>query len=364
VFFISGHGFGHASREVEIINALASTAGDRVRIIVRSSVAADLLSRTIRGPYDLRPGPSDTGIVQSSSVAHDDEASVREALAFYATFDDRVSDEAAALASDDVSLIVGDIPPLAFEVADRLRVPGVAIGNFSWSWIYEGSRVFMRDGAALLPRVRQAYARATLALELPFAGGFEVFPRVRKVPLVARHPSRDRRSTRTHFHLPLHRPVALLSFGGYGLDSLDVHQLDCLDDWTIATTDRSAPAVRHPHVVVLPEDTLRGTGFRYEDLVAAVDVVVTKPGYGIISECIATGTAMLYTSRGEFREYDLLVKALPGYVRSRFIAQDDLFAGRWREALTSLMALPAPPLRMATDGAEVVAGVLRTFLAG
>ena len=50
------------------------------------------------------------------------------------------------------------------------------------------------------------------------------------------------------------------------------------------------------------------SGFRYEDLVAAVDVVVTKPGYGIIAECIAAGTPMLYTSRGDFREYDLLVR--------------------------------------------------------
>ena len=364
VFYISGHGYGHASREVEVINALQTTAGSALRIVIRSAVAPDLLSRTVRGPYELRPGPSDTGIVQSSSVAHDDEASVREALAFYSTFDDRISAEAAALAHDEVALVVGDIPPLAFEVAEQLHVPGIAIGNFSWSWIYEGSRVFMRDAAALIPRLRRAYAKATLALELPFAGGFDVFPRVRRIPLVARRPTRDRRSTRAHFGLPLHRPVALLSFGGYGLGSLDISRLDCLDTWSIATTDRSAPdAAHHQHVVVLSEESFRGTGFRYEDLVAAVDVVVTKPGYGIIAECIATGTPMLYTSRGEFREYDLLVSQLPGYVRSRFISQDDLFGGRWRDALTELAAAPPPPMRMATDGADVVARVLREFVA-
>jgi hypothetical protein len=222
----------------------------------------------------------------------------------------------------------------------------------------------MRDAAALIPRLRRAYAKATLALELPFAGGFDVFPRVRRIPLVARRPTRDRRSTRAHFGLPLHRPVALLSFGGYGLGSLDVGRLDCFDTWSIATTDRSAPdAAHHQHVVVLSEESFRGTGFRYEDLVAAVDVVVTKPGYGIIAECIATGTAMLYTSRGEFREYDLLVSQLPGYVRSRFISQDDLFGGRWRDALTELAAAPPPPMRMATDGADVVARVLGEFVA-
>src|SRR5215471_5242763 len=114
VFYISGHGFGHASRQVEVINALQAAPGPSFRVIIRSAVAPDLLSRTVRGPYELRPGPCDTGIVQSSSVTHDDEASVREALAFYSTFEDRIASEATALAHDEVALIVGDIPPLAF----------------------------------------------------------------------------------------------------------------------------------------------------------------------------------------------------------------------------------------------------------
>ena len=46
------------------------------------------------------------------------------------------------------------------------------------------------------------------------------------------------------------------------------------------------------------EGDLYDRGFRYEDLVAAVDVVLTKPGYGIVSECVANDTALLYTSRG------------------------------------------------------------------
>ncbi len=362
VFFVSGHGFGHASREVEVINALAA-GGRGPRVIVRSDVAADLLTRTVTVPYELRPGACDPGIVQSSSVSHDDEATVRAALAFYSTFEDRIVRETAALAHDDVALIVGDIPPLAFEVASRLRVPGVAIGNFSWTWIYEDNDLFMREGAQLVPRMREAYAKATLALELPFAGGFDVFPNVRRVPLIARRPTRDRRSTRTHFGLPLDRRVALLSFGGYGLSALDLHRLDCLDTYTIAMTDRSAPdAPAREHAVVLSEDAFRGTGFRYEDLVAAVDVVVTKPGYGIIAECIASGTAMLYTSRGDFREYDLLVSQFPDYVKSVFISQDDLFAGRWRASFEKLVAQPAPAKRMATDGAEVVAQLLRDVM--
>jgi hypothetical protein len=72
---------------------------------------------------------------------------------------------------------------------------------------------------------------------------------------------------------------------------------------------------------------------------------------------------MLYTSRGHFREYDLLVREMPRYLRCRFIPQADLLAGRWREALHALAAQPPAPETMAADGADQAAGVLTDVLA-
>jgi L-arabinokinase len=111
------------------------------------------------------------------------------------------------------------------------------------------------------------------------------------------------------------------------------------------------------------EEAFLSGAFRYEDLVAAADVVITKPGYGIIAECVSTRTAMLYTSRGVFREYDVLVDALPRVVRSRFINQADLLAGRWRSALEAVVAQPPPAERLAVDGADVAARRLAGWLA-
>src|SRR6185295_13811156 len=116
---------------------------------------------------------------------------------------------------------------------------------------------------------------ATRALQLPFAAGFEVFPDVTPIPLVARRPTQDRSATRAHFGLPRERRVLLLSFGGYGMPSLDLATVDCRGDWTIATTDLSSPDARTAgHVVVIGSEALAGGTFRYEDLVAASDVVL------------------------------------------------------------------------------------------
>jgi L-arabinokinase len=358
VFYISGHGFGHASREVEIVNALGSL-DPSLEILIRSAVSPELLARTLKVPYRLHAIECDSGIVQSTSVTHDDHATVRQAESFYSTFRQRIADEIEQLTHADVRLIVGDIPPLAFEVAGRLGVPSVAIGNFTWDWIYETQPGFDRiDG--LLPLIRTAYAKATTALELPFGAGFGVFPSVRRMPLVARRATRHRADTREHFGVPPDRPAALLSFGGYGLPSLDLASIDCLDRWTIVTTDRitSRTGALAPNVVFLAEEAFLGGSFRYEDLVASSDAVVTKPGYGIVAECIASNTPMLYTSRGAFREYDLFVRDMPKYLRCRFISNEDLFAGRWRASLEALLAQPAAPERIATNGADVAANVL------
>jgi hypothetical protein len=353
-FYISGHGFGHASRQVEIINQL----GHGHTVLIRSAVSPALLARTVRIPYTLLRGLCDTGVVQSSSVEHDDDATVRAAVEFYEGYRGRVEMETAALRDADLDLIVADIPPLACDVASALNVPAVAIGNFTWHWIYETHPGFVERAPHVLDEIRRAYRGAALALELPFGAGFDVFADVRRVPLVARRPTHAGAATRRHFGLRVDRPAALLSFGDYGMPALDLAMLDCLDDWTIVTTDRtSAAASASSSVVVVPETAFDDV-FRYEDLVAAVEVVVTKPGYGIIAECIAAETAMLYTSRGAFREYDLLVAEMPRYLRCRFLSQEDLFTGRWRAALEAVRAQAAPPETLAVNGAEVVAQIL------
>jgi hypothetical protein len=340
-FYISGHGFGHASRSIEVINALIDCRPG-VQVIVRSQVAPWLFERTARRGVELAPVATDTGVVQIDSLHLDPAATIDRARQFMATFDVRVETEAAWLRERHVQLVIADLPPLGIAAGRAAGLPAIACGNFTWDWIYDG----YAGGRELAQTIGAIYSHATLALRLPMWGGFETMPAVRDLPFVARHSNHDAEDTRRALGIPVGERVVLVSFGGYGL------------------AGASKPRAAGYHILwpgEFDENAMYARGYRYEDVVRAVDVVITKPGYGIISECIANGTAMLYTSRGDFREYPVMVKAMPKYLRCAFIDHDDLFSGNWVPHLDRLLAQPAPPETPATDGAAVAAALMLPF---
>jgi len=337
VFYISGHGFGHASRDIELIRTLCAQRPD-ARVIVRSSVARRLFEPVSAMAVDVQPLETDTGLAQIDSLRFDEEATAVQAGRFYAGFDRRVAIEADLIRGVRANLVIGDIPPLAFAAAARAGVPSLALANFTWDWIYSIYPAFDRLAPDVIPAIRRAYATATRALRLPLHGGFDPMAGVtRDIPFIARRSTRDPADTRRQLGLAGDRPIVLASFGGYAVD-LPLDALRGSGRFTLIEPMHEPPA-----------------GLLYQDLVAAADVVVSKPGYGIVSECVANDTALLYTSRGRFIEYDLFADQMPRMLRCRFLSQDDLFAGRWAGAIDALLAQPAPPERPAVNGAGVAA---------
>lgn len=344
VFYISGHGFGHASRSIEIINALIDRRPD-LKVIVRSSVAPWLFERTANRNVALSPVEVDTGVVQLDSLRLDAAGSIRRAEAFMETFKLRIAGEVAFLRQYRATMTISDLPALGIAAGNAMGLPAIATGNFTWDWIYE----HYEGGGRVARQIADVYRWTTLALRFPMWGGFATMPKVWDIPFVARRSMRDPAEVRAALNIPNDRRVVLTSFGGYGLEGLDVDAL------------RSLPG----YYVLLPgmidESAMYDGGYRYEDLVRAVDVVVTKPGYGIISECIANDTALLYTSRGDFREYRVLVDAMPQFLRCAFIDHADLFAGNWKPHLDRLVEQPVP-VKPPTHGADVAADILFDIL--
>ena len=346
-------------RQITIINALGDLAPG-LRVMVRTTAPAWLFEHTVRHPIELLAGATDTGVVQIDSLHLDEHETIILARAFHDRCADVVAQEAALLRAHEAVLVVADAPPLACAAADAAGVPAFVCANFTWDWIYREYRE--QPGVEeLVAALGESYARASGAWRMPVHGGFETIRDIVDIPLVARRGRAfgDRRSLRERFGLPSDRPLALVSFGGYGLRQLPLDRLDCLRDWgVVVSSPGAAPPVLPAGVHNVREHAMYDAGLRYEDLVGAVDVVITKPGYGILSDCVANGAAMLYTPRGRFPEYDVMVREMPRLLRCRCLESDAFAEGRWNEGLRELAALPAPPEQPRIDGAEVVAAMI------
>ncbi len=357
--YVSGHGFGHATRTAEVLGSVRARAAD-LPIVVCTSAPAFLFEGLIAPPLAVRRVECDVGLVQRDALLIDEAGTVAAWRSFDDGWDGRVAAEAAWLREAGARLVLGDIPPLAFAAAAVAGVASVALGNFSWDWIYAhlGARIPALVEAAA--RAREAYARAEVLLRLPFAGDLSAFRRVEDVPLVARKPAVAKAEARARLRFDA-RPAVLLSFGGLGLPGLQPAGFAALTGYQVLLTGQLVGVSTPSNVRRLDGPALAEAGLDYPDLVGAVDVVVTKPGYGIVSDCIGAGTRLVYTDRGDFPEYPVMVAEMPRYLPAVFASNEEVREGRLRRALEAVQTLAFPPPPR-TDGASVAADRLLGLL--
>jgi L-arabinokinase len=154
---------------------------------------------------------------------------------------------------------------------------------------------------------------------------------------------------RSELGLPHSASVVLLSFGGFQAAGLDLARFGTLTDYTFVVTSPSTSDLPG-NIVRLPEQPAD-----YVSLLAACDAVITKPGYGIVADCLANRVPLLFTDRGPFREYEVLAEALGRLGRARYVPRADVLAGRLAPHLAALNALPDAWTEEPMNGAQVIA---------
>lgn len=346
-YYISGHGLGHASRACQIINTLLRLA-PRMRVEIATDAAHWFLEASLARELPTRSVRLDVGAVQKDSLRID----LQGTLHAWRELEDRrhrlIEEEVLSLQKAGVELVVTDAAALPCAAAAAAGLPSVVISNFTWDWILEGFAAVEPAFAPIAHQLRGDYRQADLFLRLPFHGPFPDTDRVEDLPLVARQGRETRETMRRRLGIPDGHRVGLISFGGFGLHDFDFAALGSLEGWTFLSEKGLGDAAGNLRIVSPAEAP-------YPELVRLADVVITKPGYGIVSECIANGTAVLYTSRGSFREQPLLIEGLKRFARSREIDNRQLRSGRWHEALEALLQQPPPQETIAADGDEVAA---------
>ncbi|TGK19356.1 glycosyl transferase [Leptospira fluminis] len=354
--YVGSHGFGHISRSLEAITFLLSTRPEWSATIV--SERAEEFSRTLvknpnwiasRERIVFRKAKTDVGIVQKDSLGMDLEATEAEIRNFRDSKSEWLEKEIRFVKAEKFDLLWSDASSLPFVLSSELGIRSVFLGNFTWDFIYSHYKKHTLDSFA--EEIRREYSFCDLGLILPFSCPISCLPKTREIGLLGRKPGLSKEAARLQFGFEKDVLYYLFSFGAYGIEPGRFRW----KDWNPAKerivtsgTELKGPAPNSLGVVSVPP-------CHYPDLIAACDFVLTKPGYGILSESFLAGTPVLYTDRGDFPEYPYLVKALENSFKSSYIDHDHLYSFRWKEAREQAeAAVPIGDPRLQRSGTEEI----------
>lgn len=333
-------------RSAQVIGALRNAAPD-LQLQVRTTAPKWLFGDvTIAASYTSQA--LDVGIIQPNSLELDLSSTLQACQNLHKSMPSLVQEEIAFIESRRIDLIIGDIPPLCFEIAARVKLPSVAISNFTWDAIYSAYADARREFVPLIDEMKSFYQRATVALTLPYPCDMSMFPVRTPIPWITRVSSLTKAQARAVLGLPSSATIVLLSFGGLGLHSLPWEQLEALGDFYFVATGSTKESRANLLVLSNPQH-------HYENLVRAADVVMTKPGYGIVADVISHQVPILYTDRGEFPEYARLVEALTDCATAEYIPQSELLAGTIGPYLGRLLSKQPNWPNVAINGANAAA---------
>lgn len=352
-YYISGHGYGHAVRSIEIIKAL-SRHNPYLFFHLKTSAPKWFFQLNLESNYLYYSQNNDVGTIQHHFHEVDKPATLKGVQELLANRERFIEHEALFLREKKIQLVIGDIPPLAFFAAAAAFVPAVAVGNFSWDWIYGAYVLDFPEFAQAIAEIRRGYAQARVLLRLPMHGPMDAFPKIIDISLIARKARRKSKDVRSMLGIPRDgKRLVLVALRAADLQRVAFKKLAHHQAFRFILLGQQKPVA---DMINLAQNLMP-----FQELLNAADVVVSKPGYGIVSECIANRKLLVYTERKDFLEYPILVAAIEKYGMGKYLPPEDFFSGNWLPTLESGLQKSWQAEEIPLDGAEQAAIFLNRF---
>ncbi|MGG4491320.1 glycosyltransferase [Metabacillus idriensis] len=318
VYYISEYGYGHATRSIALIRELMNQS--EVRVVICNSFAMDFIKDSVHECGErivYHRVSTDVGYILKEQSLDIDTAALSEACRYYLkTLPGVVSAEAAFLRDYDVDLIISDISPLAFEVAERLQVPSLGISNFTWHTAYKN--VINQE---LLAAFADSYDKMDYFFSLAGSAepqwgvkdnqSFGFFSRrVNKAEVTKIRDSLDPRGGKHLVFLPI----------GMKINLGDITNLPLWERENCVFVVSSNMTIDHPNVHKIPSSYTE-----VQNYVAAADLVISKAGWGTISEAAGNGTSLTIINRPGMEEDQNTIAFLKDHRFCSLITWEDLY---------------------------------------
>ena len=339
---ISSHGFGHLSQTAPVLNALHDIRPD-VQFTIRCTLDPDRIRSRLKMPVKIVAEADDIGMLMKDAVTVDIDASLHVLMQIHGQWQSKVDQLAGWMARAGVDAVLSNVGYLPLAAAQKIGLPNVGMSSLRWDAILESAVSHAPDHSHranikhMLQDMRTAYEaathfiRLTPCMALPAASnlvsvGPVCDPGVRRETELKRMIQRQYPDTED-CHL------ILVGMGGMPFAFSLKHWPAKMPGKDVFYLCEETIANTHPHAV-----SVDATGIRYSDLIASVDLVLTKPGYGTFVEVAMAGTPVLYVERPHWAETEALTSWLETKVPCRSIARDTLDDGRAAQAASELLS--------------------------
>jgi hypothetical protein len=346
LFYITGHGFGHTLRSIEVMNSLKQKYPS-LQLYIRTTAPAWLFRTDLFENDHFKKIEIDIGAVQNSSFMIDKEQTYFMWERLISKLHTIQSEEVEFIDNHKINLIISDIPPLAFRIASKANVLSVALGNFGWDCIYETWIAEKPQYRKIVNMIRRDYAKASILLRLPGHEPMSFFKKIQDIPLIARFGKKDVSAIREEIGVGFKKKVLLLALPDIDKELIPWNCLTGMKDFLFLS----------PFSDVISENilTIKRDANYFPEMINACDVVISKPGYGIIADCYANRTPLLYILRRDFQEDYFLINWAKKNMKCTELKMNDFLSGKWEKSIRRLIHGDGQWASMDVDGADVAA---------
>lgn len=352
-YFITPHGFGHASRAAAVMNSLFERIPD-VHFEIFTTVPEWFFEQSLTGEFSYQKLWTDVGLVQKTAMSEDLPKTILELSEFYPLDSEYISGLCHHILIRDCCAVLCDIAPLGIAVAKAAGLPSILIENFTWDWIYEGYAKKAPAFNAFIPYLQDLFQKATYHIQAEPACLISPDCDLIVNP-ISRKPRTSRSNIRKSLHTSADQKAVLITMGGIPENYQFLDHLTAEKEIQFIIPGNFKQLQFQENVVQLPHHSQ----FFHPDLVNACDAVIGKLGYSTIAEVFHANIPFLFTSRAAFRESIPLSQYVLECMPSQEIEEADLFEGNFLEPLKTVLMHPIKSYKT-QNGADQIAEFILT----
>ena len=326
-FYISDYGYGHASRDIAIIRRLSNELND-VKIYIKTDKAFHFVRQSLQQKnVEVIQTKNDVGVVfKENSVTIDRERTKKMLNEWIDSWDSYIQSERKFCKTHKIDLVVSDIVSQPFIVADGLNIPGIAISNFTWYYIFYN----LFGDILATERIKEAYQCADITLVLPFNEEMDIFKKKEEISLVSREITMNRYDMRRKCGVSDDELLVYLGVG-ISFDPAYMRSMKKIDGENVKFLASSNAELPFRNVIKIPNNETETQNY-----IAMCDLVVSKTGYGTVSEAVRVKIPMFLLKREGFKEDELIGGKVEELGIGKFISEKSFLDGDWASDLNSL----------------------------